>query len=412
MSAASVDRWAPAPQHVPRVLAAPGSRLEAHLDRWGSLPRLGSALIDLVAESGLTGRGGAAFPTAKKLAAVAERGGRRVIVNGVEGEPASGKDRVLLRHAPHLVLDGAVLAAQAVGADEVVVAVGRAGDLELAGLQKAIDARWRSRIDGRVHVRVLAAPALFVAGEETALAEFVDGRAAKPTYGPKPFERGILVQNVETVANVALITRFGSRWFRKVGTPDEPGSVLVTLTGTVRTRGVHEIALGTTFDDLFARAGGLSEPLQAVLVGGYFGSWLRAAELPGLRLLNGALAPCRASLGARAVIALPERACGVVELARVARYLAGESAGQCGPCVHGLGSVSGGLVRLARRERSDLPRLVRWIDQLRGRGACRHPDGAARFVASGLETFADEVDLHLRGRCSGFDGTILPVSAR
>jgi NADH:ubiquinone oxidoreductase subunit F (NADH-binding) len=324
-----------------------------------------------------------------------------VIVNGVEGEPASGKDRVLLRHAPHLVLDGAVLAAQAVGADEVVVAVGRAGDLELAGLQKAIDARLRSRIDGRVHVRVLAAPAFFVAGEETALAEFVDGRAAKPTYGPKPFERGILVQNVETVANVALIARFGSRWFRQVGTPDEPGSVLVTLTGTVRTRGVHEIALGTTFDDLFARAGGLSEPLQAVLVGGYFGSWLRAAELPGLRLLD-----------ARAVIALPERACGVVELAHVARYLAGESAGQCGPCVHGLGSVSGGLVRLARRERSDLPRLVRWIDQVRGRGACRHPDGAARFVASGLETFADEVDLHLRGRCSGFDGTILPVSAR
>ena len=411
MSAASVDHRVAAPRGVPRLFAALGAGLDEHLDRWGPLPALGGGLIDLVAQSGLTGRGGGSFPTTRKLAAVAERGGRLVIVNGIEGEPASGKDRVLLRHAPHLVLDGAVLAAQAVGAHEVLVAFGGAGELELAALQKEIEVRARRRLDGRVRLRALRAPGAFVAGEETALAEFVEGRPAKPTFGPKPFERGILVQNVETVANISLLARFGPHWFREVGTADEPGSALVTLSGAVETSGVYEVALGTTVDDLFRQCGGLSESLQAVLVGGYFGSWLRAAELPGLRLLDADL-PHRVSLGARALIALPEQACGVVELARVARYLARESAGQCGPCVHGLAAISDALVHLARRERSDRLRLGRWIDQVRGRGACRHPDGAARFVASGLDVFADEVDRHLHGRCSGFDRTILPVPNR
>jgi NADH:ubiquinone oxidoreductase subunit F (NADH-binding) len=412
VSAAPLDHRAAAPRHVPRLLAALGAGLEEHLDRWGPLPAPGGSLIDLVAESGLTGRGGGSFPTARKLAAVAERGGRRVIVNGIEGEPASGKDRVLLRHAPHVVLDGAVLAAQAVGAHEVLVAFGGAGELELAALQKEIEARARRRLDGRVRLRALGAPAAFVAGEETALAEFVEGRPAKPTFGPKPFERGVLVQNVETVANISLLARFGPHWFREVGTADEPGSALVTLTGAVETSGVYEVALGTTFDDLFRQCGGLSEPLQAVLVGGYFGSWLSAAELPRLRLLDADLHPHRVSLGARALIALPEQACGVIELARVARYLARQSAGQCGPCVHGLAAISDALVHLARRERSDRLQLGRWIDQVRGRGACRHPDGAARFVTSGLDVFADEVDRHLRGRCSGSDRTILPAPNR
>jgi NADH:ubiquinone oxidoreductase subunit F (NADH-binding) len=400
------------PRQVPRLFTALGAGLGEHLDRFGGVPRIGPDVIRLVAESGLTGRGGGSFPTAQKLAAVAERGGRRVIVNGVEGEPASGKDRVLLRRAPHLVLDGAVLAAQAVGAREAVVAVGGASELELAALQKAINARARTRLDGRVQLRALGAPAAFVAGEETALAELVNGRPAKPTFGPKPFEKGILVQNVETVANIALLARFGSSWFRELGTADETGSVLVTLTGAVATRGVYEVALGTTFDDLFEQAGGLTDAAQAILVGGYFGSWLHSADLPGLRLLDADLARHRASLGARALVALPEQACGVVELARVTHYLAGQTAGQCGPCVHGLAAISNGLVRLARRKRSDLVRLARWIDQVRGRGACRHPDGAARFVASGLEVFAAEVDLHLRGRCSGFDNPVLPVPNR
>ena len=247
-------------RHVPRLLSALGDGLGEHLDRFGGLPRIGADVIRLVAESGLTGRGGGSFPTAQKLAAVAERGGRRVIVNGIEGEPASGKDRVLLRQAPHLVLDGAVLAAQAVGAREAVVAVGGASELELAALQKAINARARRRLDGRVRLRALDAPAAFVAGEETALAELVNGRPARPTFGPKPFEKGILVQNVETVANIALLARFGSSWFREIGTADETGSVLVTLTGAVATRGSLRSGARHGFHRPFTRPAGSPIP--------------------------------------------------------------------------------------------------------------------------------------------------------
>ena len=178
------------------------------------------------------------------------------------------------------------------------------------------------------------------------------------------------------------------------------------------TRGVYEIALGTPLEDLLTQAGGPTEPLRAVLMGGYFGTWLDASTARGLRLLDADLFPHRASLGARAVVALPEGACGLVETARVAHYLARESAGQCGPCVHGLEAIAGSMIRLARREHHDLGPLARWVEQMRGRGACKHPDGSARFVASALDVFADEVGLHLRGRCSGANRAVLPIRER
>jgi NADH:ubiquinone oxidoreductase subunit F (NADH-binding) len=427
MTAATADRprTAAPPRGLPRVLAGlgPDGRtidLESHLDRYGAHPRLGLELIGMVEQSGLQGRGGGGFPAGRKMAAVASHGGRPVVVvNAVEGEPASGKDRALLRHLPHLVLDGAVLAAEAVGAREAIVAVGGATELEIAALSSAIAARARRRLDGRVRLRAASAPAAFVAGEETALVRFLDGGPAKPTFTPpRPFERGVggaptLVQNAETLAHVALIARFGPSWYRELGSEDEPGSALVTLTGAVARPGVYEFELGTTLEHLLAQAGGAAEPLRAVLVGGYFGGWLDAATALPLPLLDAALAPYGAALGARAIVALPADACGVVETARVARYLADESAVQCGPCVFGLEAIAKTLARLARRERDrHLGDLGRWVEEIRGRGACRHPDGAARFVASALEVFADEVDLHLRGRCSGSNRLVLPLPRR
>lgn len=425
MSAAEAERgWIAAPRGLPRLLAgiaADGRAvgLDSHLERYGSPPRIGRRLIELAEASGLRGRGGGGFPTGRKLAAVASRRDRPVVVvNAVEGEPVSGKDRALVRHLPHLVLDGALLAAEAVGAREAIVALGGPSELELAGLSKAIDARARRRLDRRVRLRAVDAPAAFVAGEETALVRFLDGGSAKPTFTPpRPFQRGVggaptLVQNAETVAHLALVARFGPAWFREVGSSDEPGSALVTLSGAVAKGGVYEIELGTTVEQLLAQAGGPVEPLQAVLLGGYFGSWLDAATALPLSLLDAALASHGASLGARAIVALPEDACGIVETARVARYLADESAGQCGPCVHGLNAIAGALARLARGERDQRAELGRWVEQVRGRGACRHPDGAARLVASALDVFTDEVDRHLRGRCSGANRAVLAVPGR
>jgi len=387
--------------------------LEGHLRRYAPIldvmPRRGLDLIDLIEESGLTGRGGAGFPTGRKLRTVASQHRQPlVVVNAVEGEPVSGKDKALLRHLPHLVLDGALVVATAVGANEAIVAVARSAKAERAAVAGAIKERARHGGDPRIALRLVAVPDGFVSGEETALVHYLNGGPAKPTFTPpRPYERGVggaptLVQNAETLAHVALIARFGAAWFREVGSRAEPGSTLVTLAGAVRRPGVYEVALGTPFPTLIAEAGGVIETPRAFLVGGYFGTWASADDIARLSLLDADLRTIGASLGARSLVLLPASACGLAESARIARYLADESAGQCGPCVHGLAAIAGGLEQLARLEAGDPRRdVARWVAQVRGRGACSHPDGTARFVSSVFTVFADEVEHHLRHRhCS------------
>lgn len=398
-----------APEGVARLLAGirPDNRpvgLREHVALYGPLEESGRDLIAKVTASGLRGRGGGAFPTGEKLAAVAQQRGRPVVVvNATEGEPASKKDRALVRLVPHLVLDGAAAAAAALGADEIVVALGRRAGAERNSLAAALHER-----RDRIRWRIAAVPDRFVAGEETALLNALAGRAATPSVKPPyPFERGLggaptLVQNAETLAHVALIARFGPHWFRSLGTTAEPGTALVTLSGAVGRPGVFEVELGTRTDELVAEAGGVVEPVSAFLVGGYFGGWTRDPSHP---------LTAHGGLGAGVVVAFPTAACGVRDSARVARYLADESAGQCGPCVHGLAALASGLEEMAHGQaRDQRDRLARWAQQVTGRGACRHPDGVARFVSSALDAFADEVTLHLRkGRCSGSDRVVLPV---
>ena len=367
--------------------------LAGHLDRYGELPlELRPAeLLERITESGLTGRGGAGFPTAAKLESVRSSRTRPIVVaNGTEGEPPSGKDKVLLAYAPHLVIDGAVLAARAVGAKNVVVAT-------TAGVHAPVaHAIAERRTDGRIKVQMAVVPDRFVAGEETALVQFLNGGPALPTVTPpRPFERGVggaptVVLNVETLAHLALVARFGGTWFRAVGTPDEPGSALVTISGAVRDPGVYEIELGSAFAELLEQAG--ADPAaQAYLVGGYFGTWVRGPDARGAALSNADLARFGASLGARAIVVLPRDTCGIAETARVARYLAEQSAGQCGPCVHGLAAIADSLEQLVRREPDD-GLLRRRLAQVANRGACRHPDGAVALVSSALRVFSDELD--------------------
>ena len=393
-----------------------GEHLHLHGPLPGRLDR--GSLLDAVERSELRGRGGAGFPAALKLRAVAgARGPKVVLANGVEGEPPSGKDKVLLRYVPHLVLDGVEIAAHAVGADQAIVAVSQAAAGELAVLQQAL--RDRGGPD-RVEIRIATVPDTFVAGEETALINAVAGGPPRPTATPpRPFERGIdggptLVQNVETLAQLALIARRGPAWFREIGTRDEPGSALVTLSGAVRLPGVYEVPLGTPLRELVAEAGGATQPPRSVLVGGYFGTWLDARTAFTCDLSEASLGAAGALLGARAIVVLPEGSCALAEVARVSRFLADESAGQCGPCVHGLDAIAHAMASFLRAESFDGElRIRRWLDQVEGRGGCRHPDGAARFIRSALDVFDDEVALHTRGeRCSGRDLRLLPVRRR
>jgi NADH:ubiquinone oxidoreductase subunit F (NADH-binding) len=385
-----------------------------HVERYGPVPLepRPEEIRRRIAESGLTGRGGAGFPTAAKLESV--MGGRTrpiVVANGTEGEPPSGKDKVLLAYAPHLVVDGSLLAARAVGAKQVVIATTSAVH---AAVARALAERPR---EAGIAVQATAVPDRFVAGEETALVQFLNGGPALPTFTPpRPYERGVggaptVVLNVETLAHVALIARFGAAWFRAAGTPDEPGSALVTISGAVREPGVYEIELGSPFAQLLTQAGADSSA-QAYLVGGYFGTWVKASDLRGAALSNASLARFGASLGARAIVVLPADACGIVETARVTRYLAEQSAGQCGPCVHGLAAIAASLEQLVRRSRHtpDAGLLRRRLAQVARRGACRHPDGAVALVASALRVFSDELDRHLHGRrCTGHSRAVLPI---
>jgi NADH:ubiquinone oxidoreductase subunit F (NADH-binding) len=411
---------APRPTGSPRLLE--GLRpdrplsLDEHLGRLGPLSRLD--LISEVESSGLRGRGGAGFPTGRKLRAVAGKRGRPVIVaNGTEAEPISGKDKLLLRRLPHLVLDGVAALAAALGAREGFLVLDRHATAERAILERAIEVRARRGLDGRVELRLADSPGGFVSGEETAVVNLLNGRQPKPTFKPPlPFERGVggaptLVQNVETLAHAALIARRGARWFREVGTAEEPGSALISLSGAVQRPGVYEVALGSPLTSLLAEAGGLTAEPQAFLVGGYFGAWISEPNARGLELSETALRPHGASLGAGAVVVLPASACGLAESARVTRYLASASAGQCGPCVYGLDAVAGALEQVARPTRTGEPprQLGRWLAQVRGRGACRHPDGTARFASSALAAFEAELELHLRGRCSGGSQPVLPA---
>lgn len=362
-------------------------------------------LIEAVEASGLRGRGGADFPTAQKLRAVAER--RRagaVVVNGNETEPASSKDRLLLSRLPHLVLDGAVLCARAIGAREVIVAAGAGSIRTLRALESAVSVR----DDGAIAIRLAALPEGYVSGEESAVINHLNGGAALPTFvPPRPFERGYggrptLIQNPETLAQVALVARYGAHWYRELGTSADPGSALVTISGAVAAPGVYELAFGTSFSDLLAAAGGATEPLQALLVGGYFGTWVQSDRALGLRLAREDLRSVGCSLGAGVLIALGQSACGLHESARVIDYLARESAGQCGPCVHGLRAIADSVGALAdgRGGGQEQERLWRWTDEVRGRGACHHPNGAVRFVESVLTVFADELEWHRAERCT------------
>lgn len=411
---------------LPRLLTGVGDLrmvdLERHLGAHGPPPdipkRSAERLIELIGAAGLRGQGGASFPTAVKLRAVARRRGAKIVVaNGTEGEPASRKDRVLMREAPHLVLDGTDLAARAVGACEAIIALAESDERSFNSLTTAIDQRRAAGIHTQASVELFTAPDAYLAGQEAALVNWLNGGEAKPTFGPKPFERGVrgrptLVQNVETLAHIALIARHGPEWFRALGTEQDPGSSLVTLDGAVGAPGVYEIDHATRLADLLASATADSD-LKAVLIGGYFGTWLTPKEARQARLSVEDLAPLGAGLGAGVIVVLGPDACAVAETARVADYLLTESAGQCGPCVNGLAAIADTVQRLAtgtagRGARRD---LQRWARNVPGRGACRHPDGAVRFVESALRVFGTEFGDHgHRGRCARCENpSVLPT---
>jgi NADH:ubiquinone oxidoreductase subunit F (NADH-binding) len=333
-----------------------------------------------------------------------------VVVNASEGEPLSAKDRTLVTLRPHLVLDGAVLAAESLGANDILVYLSRGSRTTERALEQAL--KERSGVGLREPpIRVVRTAHRYIAGESSAVVNRGSGGLSKPRFSlRRSAEKGIndqptLIQNAETLAHVAMIARYGSAWFRKLGTEGSPGSALMTVCGNVRRPGVYEVDLGAQLGGVIEAAGGTVSPAPGALLGGYFGTWLDPSWLDGLPLdVDRLRVTYKTSFGCGVLAVLPQGACGVVEATRVLTYLAAETAGQCGPCVNGLGALSEAMGRVAASEATftDINQVRRWMEMVKGRGACHHPDGAVGQLASALTVFNDHRRKHLNGqRCHG-----------
>jgi NADH:ubiquinone oxidoreductase subunit F (NADH-binding)/ferredoxin len=407
------------PAALPQVMRIGQARLTAGLDRFdrldlamheqifGPMSRLTAAqIIEMAERVDLRGRGGAAFPFARKLRAVATSATARkcptvVVVNGAEGEPGSLKDRMLLLRTPYLVLSGAFLAHRALGAKKLVVCVPEGGPQAKSVRQAA-----KAEPNLKRALRVVEVPERFVSGEGGALVNAVNGNLPLPP-GRKRLaaESGVdglptLLSNAETFAQLAVLALLGPEAYATCGTEDEPGTVLLSVGGSAGQQTVLElptgVPLGVALDICDAGRG------EGVLVGGYHGKWLARDVADTVPVSRAGLSAVGGSLGAGIVLSLVEGTCPLGEVARIGRYLAAESSGQCGPCALGLPSIANSLTALADGSggMEALDSARRTSGAVRGRGACHHPDGTSRFVLSALEVFTDDLADHVfRGGC-------------
>lgn len=394
----------------PRVLAGLETRdrldLAAHQAIHGAAAKLTRSELEQACDQvALLGRGGAGFPVAVKLRSMPPRGRSAVIVNGSESEPASAKDRLLMRRAPHLVLDGLAVVGHALHSSDLSIAVHDQAAEQ--SLRAAIAERGESR-----RVRVVRTPGRFVSGEARAVIHGLEGKPALPS-GRRilPTESGLngrptFLSNAETFAQIALMARLG-RHYADTGVSEEPGTTLLTVGGAVARPGVVEVPIGVPLRIVLEAAGAAAD--STILLGGYHGTFvddpasvvLSRPHLKGTGLV----------LGAGVVAVLSPNTCALAEVEAVSGYLASQSAGQCGPCVFGLPAIANDLRRLRLGQADALDNLRRHAGIVTGRGACAHPDGLARLIGSFLTTFPDEVELHRRhGGCGKSYRAELPLA--
>jgi len=362
------------------------------------------AVLAVVEAAGLRGRGGAGFPTATKWRSVLEYRtpdlAPTVVVNAAEGEPGSYKDRAIIRANPYRVLEGALIAALTIGADEVVVATKARFSTEVARLRSAAAELAAAGWASGVTVDVVEGPDEYLYGEETALLEVVEGRLPFPRIAP-PWRRGldgsddepaaqapdetdtteaisppVLVNNVETLAHVALIVANGPDWFRQLGTDDSPGTIVCTITGHLRECGVLEVAMGTPLRTVIEEVGGgpLVGDITAAMSG--VSNPLLPASLLDTPLTYEAMTEAGCGLGTGGFIVFDSGVDPVAVAHGVSRFLAVESCGQCTPCKQDGRAVSDALDRL-RSGTADGEELVVVEDHLR-----TIEDGARCYLAT------------------------------
>ena len=388
----------PGPALLDGALAGPG--LAEHRRRHGRPLQPGiDELRTLVESIGLRGRGGAGFPFATKLGAVADQSGRAtVVVNLSEGEPASFKDAALAMTAPHLVLDGAAATARALGVRTVHLVVPGDEVAVVDAVRRAVAERRQE--DRRIRWRLHTAVGRFVAGQARAVLELMSGRENLPVTAWQPEamrgyrNRPTLLSNAETYAQVgALLTR-GEVRYTGLGLAGSPGTTLLTLRGDTATPRVVEVPHGTAWNVVLG-----DDVDRPVLLGGFHGVWVRDGGLADLSVDRDAMSAHGLTLGAGVVLPLHPGACPLHRTAAIVDYLAGQSAGRCGPCLNGLPALARAVHELDRGQPS-MARAEQLVGLVVRRGACAHPDGTARLVSSLLATFPEEHLAHAAGHCT------------
>ncbi|QIM22566.1 formate dehydrogenase [Phycicoccus sp. HDW14] len=351
------------------------------------------SLVDDLAAAGLTGRGGAAFSTAVKLRAARDHGAA-LIVNACDGEIGAAKDGFVVEHHLDELLHGAALVA---GRNRGTRFAAHRGSRTAALLAAA-------------GVDVLEAPDRYVSSEETSLVSLAQGGLARPMTKRRPFVTGgrdadgrtvrpTVVLNAETVWRIAQVDAFGPTWFRSFGTEAEPGPRLVTLAGAVAHPGVLETEAGVPFADLLT-ACGADPDAEHVVVGGLGGALLGVPDARECRWSSADLARLGASVGPGVVDVLDPARCPLDTVGRFLDHAAGETAGQCGPCMFGVPSLAAAWHRLTERPSGAAADEMRRVaGLLPGRGACRFPDGVSRFAGSALRTLEPHLAAHAAGPC-------------
>jgi NADH:ubiquinone oxidoreductase subunit F (NADH-binding) len=382
--------------------------------------------IATIAASGLRGRGGAGFPTAEKWrAAAAVEAPRRVVVgNGYGADPSSLTDRTLLEQSPYAVLEGALIAATVIGADQAIIAVRAEASAAIRALETAIERLVEAGLAGEdmlgsghsIELTVRPVQGAYMLGEETVLLKALEGKRGQPEQRPpQPAEQGLfgwptVVQNVQTLAAVPWILANGPEAFAAIGSKASPGTILVSVR-TPAGAGVAEVPVGTTLREIVALTGrDAAAGLKALIVGGPAGGIL-PAELADTAYEFDALRAVGAHVGSGSIVAADRRAC-VVDLARLlTRFCADEACGKTIPCRIGLRRVSeiGDRIATGVPKPTDGQLLADLSSDIVGSALCDHERLATLPLGSGMRYFRNELDEHiLRSRCPA--GVCRPIA--
>lgn len=370
-------------------------------------------IIEEVSASGLRGRGGAGFPVGRKwsIAAATESDARYIVCNAGEDEPGSFKDRLLLEYRPHLVLEGLILGARAISASNAYLYINETYEACFSILDGAIDdARAAGYLDG-ITMEIRRAPTVYVAGEDSAVLEVLEGKPPKPRQKPPYpavaglFGKPTVVNNVETLANIPLILRNGASWFRTYGTAESPGTMIFCLGEEMTRPGAYELPFGTPLRRLYEDLGGSlkdSKKLRAILPGGPSTAFLPADQLD-VRLDPESIKQAGSTVGCGVMRFFAEGTCMVEETRRIAEFFARESCGQCPACRMETGMLAAMLDRIyqGKGDKALFDQFQKILDFNRGKGYCALIHMPGPPIMSALSLFRDEFESHLlNGRCS------------